>query len=147
MNKKFAEEWKELKAKQEKRKAYMREYMKTNRAKGIHKPHKPRYVKTWSNKTIEMSYDARTLFDMLNKANVERLKLVEKYEKAIDRLTKIIEKNQREIRSKDDLLGKYQLSQEYLAKLIQEQTIDIDDYQDKIRALGIQITSYEKKFN
>ena len=94
-----------------------------------------------------MSYDARTLFDMLNKANVERLKLVEKYEKAIDRLTKIIEKNQREIRSKDDLLVKYQLSQEYLAKLIQEQTIDIDDYQDKIRALGIQITSYEKKFN
>jgi chromosome segregation ATPase len=84
---------------------------------------------------------------MLNKANVERLKLVEKYEKAIDRLTKIIEKNQREIRSKDDLLVKYQLSQEYLAKLIQEQTIDIDDYQDKIRALGIQITSYEKKFN
>jgi|DEB0MinimDraft_12_1074336.scaffolds.fasta_scaffold20235_2 hypothetical protein len=147
MNKKFAEEWKELKAKQEKRKAYMREYMKTNRAKGIHKPHKPRYVKNWSNKTIEMSYDARTLFDMLNKANVERLKLVEKYEKAIDRLTKIIEKNQREIRSKDDLLVKYQLSQEYLAKLIQEQTIDIDDYQDKIRALGIQITSYEKKFN
>jgi len=84
---------------------------------------------------------------MLNKANVERLKLVEKYEKAIDRLTKIIEKNQREIRSKDDLLVKYQLSQEYLAKLIQEQSIDIDDYQDKIRALGIQITSYEKKFN
>jgi len=70
-----------------------------------------------------------------------------KYEKAIDRLTKIIEKNQREIRSKDDLLVKYQLSQEYLAKLIQEQSIDIDDYQDKIRALGIQITSYEKKFN
>ncbi len=94
-----------------------------------------------------MSYDARTLFDMLNKANVERLKLVEKYEKAIDRLTKIIEKNQREIRSKDDLLGKYQLSQEYLAKLIQEQSNDIEDYQDKIRALGIQITSYEKKFN
>jgi len=84
---------------------------------------------------------------MLNKANVERLKLVEKYEKAIDRLTKIIEKNQREIRSKDDLLGKYQLSQEYLAKLIQEQSNDIEDYQDKIRALGIQITSYEKKFN
>ena len=147
MNKKFAEEWKELKAKQEKRKAYMRDYMKTSRAKGIHNPHKPRYVKTWSNKTIEMSYDARTLFDMLNKANVERLKLVEKYEKAIDRLTKIIEKNQREIRSKDDLLGKYQLSQEYLAKLIQEQSNDIEDYQDNIRALGIQITSYEKKFN
>jgi len=74
MNKKFAEEWKELKAKQEKRKAYMREYMKTNRAKGIHKPHKPRYVKNWSNKTIEMSYDARTLVRYVEQSKCRKTK-------------------------------------------------------------------------
>ena len=104
-----------------------------------------------------VEFDCRKLQDLISKGTKIKLDLIKEHKKEINRLHRSIEKLQHTNSFNEDLIVRYQSTQdyfvqiikeqEYLAKLIQEQSIDIDDYQDKIRALGIQITSYEKKFN
>ena len=79
-----------------------------------------------------MKYDARTLFDMLNKAREIEVNFKKHIAKK-NRLLKVIENLQVENTDKQNLINKYQLSQEYLIDLISEQTRDIDQLLDNTR--------------
>jgi len=135
---------KELVERQEKRREYHREYMKKQRDKGIHRK-KPIYVKGWSKDKIDLSYDCRSLFAMLNKAREIETQLIKDHKKEINRLLKVIEKLQVEATDKQNLINKYQLSQEYMLGVVQEQTTDIDLYIQRIRDLVKVIEAYKQK--
>ena len=136
----------QLMERQQKRKKYHREYMRKTRAKGINKK-KPFYAKKWNSKEIEMKYDARTLFDMLNKAREIEVNLKKTHSKEKNRLLKVIENLQVENTDKQNLINKYQLSQEYLIDLISEQTRDIDNHIDNTRKMGRALMAYKKNTN
>ena len=120
--------------------------MRKTRAKGINKK-KPFYVKRWNSTEIEMKYDARTLFDMLNKAREIEVNLKKAHSKEKNRLLKVIENLQVENTDKQNLINKYQLSQEYLIDLISEQTRDIDNHIDNTRKMGRALMAYKKNTN
>ena len=121
--------------KNEKRKEYMKKYMKAARKKGLHPPHRPDYVKKVSRERIDMSFDARYLYDIVNKSSKLATETEKKHHKEVQVLQNCILKQSKQHFFNIDLLRKYQDSQEMLIIRMQDQQKDIEDLLTKIRKL------------
>tara|TARA_R110000824_G_scaffold192303_1_gene374376 strand:+ start:472 stop:894 length:423 start_codon:yes stop_codon:yes gene_type:complete len=121
--------------KQEERRKYMRTYMKAARKKGLHSAHRPDYVKKVSKEKIEMEFDARYLYDIINKSAKLATETEKKHHKEIQLLQNCILKQSKQHFFNIDLLRKYQDSQEMLIVRMQDQEKDIEDLLTKIRKL------------
>ena len=128
----------QLKQQQEKRRAYMRSYMKSQREKGIHKK-LPKYIKASKDRLL-VEFDCRKLQDLISKGTKIKLDLIKEHKKEINRLHKSIEKLQHTNSFNEDLIVRYQSTQDYFVQIIKEQEQDIDN-------LFLKIKSYEKQFN
>ena len=121
--------------KQEERRKYMRTYMKDVRKKGLHPPHRPDYVKKVSRERIDMSFDARYLYDIVNKSAKLTTDTEKKHHKEVKLLQSCILKQSKQHFFNVDLLRKYQDSQEMLIIRMHDQQKDIEDLLTKIRKL------------
>ena len=90
-------------------------------------------------KNLSLSIDTTS---EVNEVNFKKAHSKEK-----NRLLKVIENLQVENTDKQNLINKYQLSQEYLIDLISEQTRDIDQHIDNTRKMGRALYAYKKNTN
>jgi len=124
----------ELQLKQEKRRKYIKKYMQKVRAKGIHMK-KKKWVVNMSKEKIDMSWDARTLFNNLNTEYKMRINDRKTHKKEIEKLNKTIAKMADQHVFNIDLIQKYQSSQESAVERLHEQQQDIKHLLTKIRKL------------
>tara|TARA_R100001369_G_scaffold47514_1_gene73970 strand:+ start:188 stop:604 length:417 start_codon:yes stop_codon:yes gene_type:complete len=125
---------KDFENKQEARRKYMRTYMKTSREKG-HNVKQPSYVKSISKESVDLSFDARALLKMLNKANSLKHAAEKTHIKEVKVFKDAVVKQSKQHFFNVDLIRKYQDSQQMLIVRLQEQQEDIDKLLIKIRKL------------
>ena len=82
----------------------------------------------------------KNYLDLISKGTKIKLDLIKEHKKEINRLHRSIEKLQHTNSFNEDLIVRYQSTQDYFVQIIKEQEQDIDN-------LFLKIKSYEKQFN
>ena len=116
------------------RRKYMNEYMRKKRANGIHKK-VPKYIRKQTKESIDMSFDARALYDASRTCERLRQEEYKSFRKGQAKLWKTIEDQAVQLRFNVDLIRKFKQAQEATMEKLIDADAEIAELQHRIQKL------------